>query len=219
MFRVILLILVVVALGAVAAEAQLATLTDEAIAAAIAVGEKAKGKEHGLEIQERSFNRMMGADTSRGYRLVLYTPTTWIRQLASEAAKQYEPFTVADVTDDMLAPVLRVIVHANTPTRMTETHTASSAEHVVLRDKRRTIVVQPTRIAPFDADVSNLFGARLTYQSLQVTFPLDGLHEIRGPNGDAPFYVTVIGDRRDALGRNQTEKDFEIKRQHFSRLP
>jgi hypothetical protein len=46
---------------------------------------------------------------SKGQSIV-YTPITWIRQLASDAAKEYRPFTIADVREDDKAPVLRVVV-------------------------------------------------------------------------------------------------------------
>jgi hypothetical protein len=76
----------------------------------------------------------------------MYSPLTWIKQQASDAAKQYRTFTRSDVTAEMLQPVLRIVVFPSTPTHVTAAgmRQASSVEHVVLRDVRRAKALQPT---------------------------------------------------------------------------
>ena len=200
--------------------AQRPTLTEDELAEAIAVGLKAKGREQGLELRETGLLRMSGDGTS-GFSLVVYTPTTWIQHLASQAAKQYRPFTRADVTDDMRAPVLRVIAHADTPKTLDveARRRAASVEHIVLQDRRRRSVLQPASIEPFETEVSNALGAAQTYTGLSATFPLEGVRPLRGAGGGDEFTITIVGSGRDSLGRARNEKHFEIKRGHFSRLP
>jgi hypothetical protein len=202
------------------AQAQRAELTDKDIDDAIAIGLKAKGGEQGLELREGGFLRSTGAATTTGFVVVIYTPTTWVRQAASDAAKQYKAFTRADVTDDMRAPILRVIVHADTPLEMTPNarYRAASVEHVVLQDRKRTTAIQPLSLQPFEATVSNALGARETFQSQHATFSLAALQTLRG-SADAEFVVTVVGSGADSLGRARNEKHFDVKRSELKRLP
>jgi hypothetical protein len=50
------------------------------------------------------------------------------------------------------------------------------------------------------------------YDGVRVEFPLDGLHELRGAKGDGEFVLTVIGLERK-------EKNFDVKKKHFERMP
>jgi hypothetical protein len=137
------------------------SLTEQEELEAIQIGLKAKGKSTGLEIADTgrgianalaAMGNNAGNTTSgTGFSLVLYTPKTWVAQQASNAAKRYEPFTVESITSDMLSPVLRVIVHPDTPTQISGAgmRYTSSVEHVVLRDEAKTLVVQPSSDRPF----------------------------------------------------------------------
>jgi hypothetical protein len=155
-----------------------------------------------------------GATPSNGFRLQVYTPLAWIRQLASDAAKEYRPFSVGDLNDDAVAPVLRVVAFPDTPNTVTAQgmQGTSSVQHVVLRDEARRIVVQPTFKEPFTEEAANAMGGKATFVGLQAQFPLDDLREIWGPKGDREFFITVIGAGRE-------EKDFKVKKKHFDDLP
>ena len=209
----------IIASWGVALSGQRATLTQQDIDQATAQGLKEKGKEQGLDMRDtlaavsaaldQADSKSKGSET--GFSLAVYTPLTWIRQQASQAAKEYRPFTPGDVKEELLEPMLRVIVYPSTPTMNTAqaARWASSVQHVVLRDESRKIVIQPTYKEPFTQGSSS----RETYQGLQAKFPLDALREIRGSNGKGEFFITVIGS-----GRN-SEKDFKVKTKHFERLP
>ena len=131
----------------------------------------------------------------------------------SNAAKRYESFTVENITTDMIRPVLRVIVHPDTPTQISGPgmRNTSSVEHVVLRDEAKTLVVQPSSERPFTETVSSAL-RDVAYQGLEATFLLPSVNELRGPKGDKEFLVVVIGNGR-------TERTFKIKKKHFERLP
>jgi hypothetical protein len=155
-----------------------------------------------------------GPSTSTGFRVHIYTPITWIRQLASDAAKEYRPFTIENVREEDRAPVLRVVVYPDTATTVSAAGVSgtSSVQHVVLRDKDKRIVVQPTLKEAFREEAKNAMGGNVQYDGVRVEFPLDGLHELRGAKGDGEFVLTVIGLERK-------EKNFDVKKKHFERMP
>jgi hypothetical protein len=138
---------------------------------------------------------------------------TWVEQLAANAAKEYRPFTISDITEEMLEPVLRVIVHPDTPTSLTAAGMSgtSSVEHVVLRDENKRMVVQPTSKEPFTDTASSAL-RDMAYQGIVAKFPLDALRELRGPKGDQEFLIVVVG-------AGAKEKAFKVKEKHFERLP
>lgn len=208
-------VLVAVVFNSSSAAAQMVSLTDEQIEVAIAAGAKQKGREQGLDLQDSAASFMAAMSNTggrQGFTVVMYTPTTWLRQQASNAAKQYRTFARADVTEEMLEPVLRVIVEADKPTHVSGRVAASSVEHAVLRDKKRTTAIQPTYKEAYDDGVANAMGGKIDLESMQFKFPLEGLQEIRGAKGDQEFFLTVVGER-------SAEKNFEIKKKHFERIP
>lgn len=192
------------------------------ISEAIAHGARQKGREQGLDMQDsgQSFLAAMNqsngsqAGTSTGFSIVAYTPITWIRQLSSNAAKQYQSLAPADLEDDDLRAVLRVFVQPDKPTFVTAQGMAgtSSVEHVVLRDDARKAVAQPISKEPTTEEVANAMGGRQILQGLVAVFKLADVAAVRGPRGDGEFFITVIG----ATGE---EKDFKVKKKHFPRLP
>ena len=195
-------------------------LDDRAVADSIAMGLKQRGRTQGLRLMDSAQQFMAamgstgGATASNGFRVQVYTPLAWIRQLASDAAKEYRPFSAADLNDDSLAPVLRVIAFPDTPNTVTAKGMAgtSSVQHVVLRDEQRRIVIQPTFKEPFTEEVANAMGGKATFVGLQSQFPLDALRELRGAKGDREFFITVIGASNE-------EKNFRVKKKHFDDLP
>jgi hypothetical protein len=138
---------------------------------------------------------------------------TWVEQLAADAAKEYRPFTVSDITDEMLDPVLRVIVYPDKPTILSGQgmRNASSAEHVVLRDENKRLVVRPISKEPFTDTASSAL-RDMAYEGILARFPLDGVSELRGAKGDNEFLIVVVG-------AGTKEKEFRVKEKHFERLP
>jgi hypothetical protein len=88
---------------------------------------------------------------------------------------------------------------------------ASSAEHVVLRDENKRLVVQPTSKEPFTYTASSAM-RDMAYQGIVAKFPLDAVRELRGPKGDQEFLIVVVGEGR-------AERVFKVKEKHFERLP
>jgi hypothetical protein len=214
-----LLALVILAVAAPnGAFAQAAQLSEKDLDAAIEFGTKAKGKAQGLRLAEGGLIRSAGPTT--GFAITIYTPTTWVREQASRAAKKYQPFTRADA--EPVEPVLRVVAEPDVPRTMNAEarRRASSVEIVVIRDAGKTVALQPTKTEPFETELSNALGAEATYHGLIATFDLEKLRALRGPNGDAPFVITVVSTGgADSMGRDRTEKNFEVKDKHLASLP
>jgi hypothetical protein len=216
------LIAIAVIVSATALSAQKQTLSEQDKADAVRIGTKEKGKLTGLSLLDSGASwanalTVTAANPSgtggTGFSLRVYTPKTWVEQLASNAAKEYRPFTINDITDEMLEPVLRVIVYPDKPTSLTAAGMAStsSAEHVVLRDEAKHLVVQPASKEAFSDKASSAL-RDMEYQGLVAKFPLDSLKELRGPNGDKEFLIVVVGAKTK-------EKEFRVKQKHFERLP
>ena len=220
----LLFVSAVLCLGVVSipVSAQKQALAEQDKADAVRLGVKEKGGLTGLGLSDsgRAFGNALVAMNNpyaqtdgTGFSLRVYTPKTWIAQLASNAAKEYKPFTADDVTEEMLEPVLRVVVYPDKPTMLNGKGMsgASSAEHVVLRDENKRSVVQPMSKEPFTDTASSAL-RDMAYQGIVAKFPLDAVRELRGPKGDQEFLIVVVGEGR-------TEKAFKVKEKHFARLP
>ncbi len=191
---------------------------------ALAVGAKAKGGRRGLVLRDsgqawaqaltafgNGANGTSNAMPSTGFWVEAWTPLSWIEQQASNAAKRYQALTVDDIDAEMRAPVFRVVVHPDTPAEVTARGMAgtSSVDHVVLRCNQKKLVLQPLSVEPFTEDAQNAMGAKVGFQGVIATFPLDGLTAVRGRSGE--FFITVIGDGGE-------EKNFKVKPKHFGNL-
>jgi hypothetical protein len=202
--------------------AQKQTLAEQDKADAIRIGVKEKGGLTGLALADSgrafgnalaSMNNPYATTDGTGFSLRVYTPKTWVAQLASNSAKEYKPFTVDDVTEEMLEPVLRVVVYPDKPTTLNGKgmNGASSAEHVLLQDENKGSVVQPMSKEPFTDTASSAL-RDMAFQGIVAKFPLDAVRELRGPKGDQEFLIVVVGE-------GKKEKVFKVKEKHFARLP
>jgi hypothetical protein len=202
--------------------AQKMVLTPDDVLLAVTEGLRNKNKEHGLDLQDvgslfanamASGNSKNSSGSGTGFSVLVYTPTTWVTQQAARAAKEYRSFAPTDVTGEMVAPVLRVVVEPDTPTSVTAKGVVgtSSVQHVVLRDESKKIAVQPKSKEETTREVSNAMGGKKVYTGLNAIFDLDDVMKVRGPNHDAEFFITVIGTTGE-------EKDFKVKKKHFERL-
>jgi hypothetical protein len=224
MKRVLVATIVCLSFAGVSAQRQALLAVDQADA--VRIGVKAHGGLTGLSLTDsaRAFGNMMTQmnngmngrhDTTdgTGFSLRVYTPKTWIEQQASNAAKEYRPFVVADITEEMLEPLLRVVVYPDKPTVISGQgmRNSQSVQHVVLRDEKKTLVVQPISKEPF-SDVASSALRDMAYEGIIATFPLDAVRTLRGPSGDKEFLIVVVGEGRQ-------EKEFKVKEKHFERLP
>jgi hypothetical protein len=204
-----------------AGERRIRPFTDQQIAANIQIGLKARGRTQGLVLED-SFKRFTAALTaggtgptaSNGFSVTAYTPLAWVRQLASDAAKEYRQFGTESVSDEMLEPMFRVVAFPDTPNTVTAEglRGTASVQHVVLRDESRKIVVQPVSKEPFVQEAANAMGGRASFEGLRLKFRMEDVRELRGTRGDREFFITVIGSTRE-------EKDFRVRKRHFDDLP
>lgn len=165
-----------------------------------------------LTAMNNSMNHRADATAGVGFSLHVYTPKTWIAQLSSNAAKEYRPYDLSNITEADLEPVLRVEVYPDMPTVLNGEgmRLSQSVQHVVLRDDKRRLVVQPVSVDGFTQTASSAMRDKV-YEGLVATFRLDAVEQLRGESQDHEFLIVVIG--------HGSEKTFKIKTKHFEHLP
>lgn len=187
-------------------------LTKQDIKEAIIDG--ARGEGTGLYLRdEASAWSAMSNKGATGFSMQILTPYARIVNSAYEAKRKYMNFTKEDITEEMLMPVVLIIVNPSMPKRLlaADTQFAQSVEHVVLADITRTLIMQPSALEYFDKEAKSGLGAEFTYQGAYVEFPIEDLIKISENDTDkGEFYVKVIGGK--------SEKEFKIKEKHFDRL-
>jgi len=207
-------------LSASPAAAQKAHLTSEEIAQAILQGQKNPNAEQGLLLVDKGqawAKAMLSphrAGSGSGFSIVLYTPTTWIRRIAAEATKEGRPFTAQQVTEEMLEPLLYVVVNPDVPSRVDASGMVgtSSVQGVVLRDEQRREDIEPVDVETFERGDPDKFASEFGFQGVAASFVLEDLTRIRSAGRDGEFLVTVIGSTGE-------EKNFKIKKKFFAFLP
>lgn len=121
----------------------------------------------------------------------LTTPFLRVAIAASEAKDKFTVFRPADVTDEMLAPVLIVTMFPLHGEKFTDVH--SSAEHVVIKKQgsnEPADAIQPSTIKAFDDSYSTAAGGSITMQGLTASFPLEAFRE-----GQEIFFLYKGGEK------------------------
>jgi hypothetical protein len=162
----------IVALGlAVTARAQILTeMTPERIAEAIAFGTAQKERPV-YEIRQRGLMGSMYKPTL-GY---FSTPFLRVAQGAYSAKKNYQPFTAADVTPDMVAPEVRVYGMAQARGAL-----VSNVQTVVLTPKGARgpeAAIRPASITEIPVEFKNAMGMQAQGKSLMAAFPIDAFRD------------------------------------------
>ena len=186
---------------------------------AVALGIKKKNANHALVLRDagQGFANAMAImaaprwstpATKSGLWLEVYTPLSWVSQQAAIATREYREFFV---TPEMVAPIVRIYAHPDTPDIVTARGAAGtrSVQRVVMQNHRRTVTVQPLSTARTSSSRRRTpSAARLTYTGQEVTFALDDVHRLFA---EGEFDIIVVG--------TAGEKRYTVKRKHFERLP
>lgn len=194
-------------------------LTEDQILKAIENGRQSDPEDIGLILRSSAFDpndllgsfiaSQLGGETKDGwdkFAIAVYTPETWIGMAAAQANAHFETFTVDDVTEDMLQPVLRVFIKPNNRT------------NAVIRDTKKNRVVNPVFSAPC-ADYI-YFGREIGNNCVELHFPLDQVRYIQSMGNDE-FYITIeiVGrSRYDHSELSTMTRDFKVKRKHLNDL-
>jgi len=211
-------ILVLVLACAAPTQAQ-ESLSDADVQTAITKGLSQKGRVQGLHLTDKGQSFMNGIMTlgsrpgdqrgqKSGFSIRVYTPLAWIEQQGSDAAKEFRPLQIADIGEEDRAPVLRVLVFPDKAFAVFGAGGTSSVQHVVLRDEKKTVAVQPMSVEPFGESTANAMGGHQEYVGIKTTFSLADLEKVRGSSGTAEFLVTIIGE-------GKRERTFKVKTKDF----
>lgn len=162
------------------------------------------GRSAGLTMTE-AFNM-----SASGFRIQVYSPIAWIRAEAIRARQEMRHFTIADITPEMRADVWRVKAYPSTPRKVDETFSVSSVSHVVIRNRDKTVIIQPIEKVPFPHTLQTLGGMTLTLEGLDLEFPGAEVAKLWGERQSTPFWISVVGP--------DWKYDYEVKAKHFERL-
>jgi len=200
-----------------------AALSDEEIETAFRYGRSDRGKNMGLVIRDagrgwmNALNALADEPTEgSGFWIEIYTPVAWLRQLSSDAAREYRDLSRRDLEPDDLAGVLRVTVHPDMPDRVSRRgmRLSASVEHVVIRPRgdKGARALQPLSTRTFDETAVGRHGREASFAGVEAIFDLGAVARVREQSRDGEFDVIVIGSR-------DREKSFGVKKKHFDRLP
>jgi hypothetical protein len=195
------------------------SFTELEIGQAVDAGLRARGAIHGLVLPDsgdHSYPTMgilwRSATPGTRLRVHVYTSLAWVRQLASDAARDQRAFSIADVDAEALEPVVRVVAYPDLDyARRTGAATVPAVQQIVLRDESWRTVIQPSVKTPIVSE-GQTAGESPTRDGLRVKFPLAGVNDVRGPRGDREFFVTI------SLSGGE-EKSFRVTREQFGGLP
>lgn len=103
------------------------------------------------------------------------TPFARVAFAAKQAYEEYRTFSIDDVTDDMIEPML----HVYGTSRVQDGSLVSAKVIVIMPYKNEDLskVVKPSIVRTLDEEYYNLFGASWEGQSLMAVFPLSLLSE------------------------------------------
>src|ERR1700687_474289 len=114
-------------------------LTDDQVTLAIARGNR-KRHQIGLTLNDKQtffFSRIVCETCGQsGYTITVYNPEQWVELCAAQAKKEMQPFSVADVTEEMRAQELHVVELTSQAEYLTGSGIVgfSSVQRVVLTD-------------------------------------------------------------------------------------
>jgi len=188
-------VLIVLAFAIVAVGSDVTPLTDEQVEQVIASA--ASTKEAGLKL------------TAWYQPVWVHTPIEWVKARAIEVAAEKKVLAVADVTDEMRKPVLRVRVPPAPP--RSDTPEGANALSVVIRDTGKKKILDPSAKTDFGEMYSKLLTKPFELKGILAEFDLEGLAEIRAMDSKGEFLITI-------KYMNGFDEDLKVKQKHASRL-
>ena len=159
-------------------------------------------------------NPVLSQTNHTGFSVMLYEPRAWLGAQKARALKEFRTFEAEDVWNDDRLPVLRVIVHPDSPEYLTALGAAgaTNAEHVVLRSVDRVQVAQPLSVEPTTEEFWSGLGARTSFAGLVAVFSMGDLERIRSASPGRELFVTIVGERKNS------NKDFRVKQKFLAQL-
>ncbi len=154
----------------------------------------------------QSFAAAGGGTT--GFSAYAWTPLSWVVFQSHQKKKTYQEL---EVTEDMLAPIFRVMALPDVPTNVTKQYGSSGVEHVVIMSTDQQTVAQPIE-KDYDAvTMKNMLGWSTDYPMVIVSFELKEVLEVASLDKKSEFFITIIGTTGE-------EKKFKVKSKFFKHL-
>jgi PDZ domain len=204
----------IVAVLALALSAFGQQLTDDQVRLAIARGNR-KPHQIGLTLNDKQtafFSRIVCQTCGQsGYTITVYNPEQWVELCAAQAKKEMQPFSVADVTDEMRAQELHVVALPSQAEYLTGNGIAgsSSVHRVVLNDTARQTTIQPLEVRQNTLQGNSAFRS-VEYTMASAEFSLSDVARLRDSDPKGEFFIVVVGDNQN--------KFFKVKSRDFKTL-
>lgn len=141
------------------------------------------------------------------FQVVVTGKAGLIATKAADAKRLYKTFGLADVTPEMRAPAVVVIVTPHNPTRSSNTYdVASPIDAVVLKSKvRADAVLHPANLELEPVEWKNLMGGTITANKAVAEFSRDAFRDMPAGEFDV-VVVTQAGERRCKVGVSDRKK-------------
>jgi hypothetical protein len=192
-----------------------APLTDSQVQASIDRALHVKRRQIGLRLNDVQTAVFSGlacktCQTS-GYTIWVYTAESWIEEEAVRARREMMPFSLANVTDEMRQPYIRVLALPSTAEYLTGAgmSMSSSVHRVVLSSTDKEDVVQPLNVTQSTVESNSAFRS-YSYTSAGAVFSVDDVERLRSKDQSGEFFVVVVGDNKN--------KYFKVKTRFFAQL-
>ena len=204
----------IVAVLALALSAFGQQLTDDQVRRAIARGNR-KPHQIGLTLNDKQtafFSRIVCQTCGQsGYTITVYNPEQWVELCAAQAKKEMQPFSEADVTDEMRAQELHVVALPSQAEYLTGNGIAgsSSVHRVVLNDTARQTTIQPLEVRQNTLQGNSAFRS-VEYTMASAEFSLSDVARLRDSDPKGEFFIVVVGDNQN--------KFFKVKSRDFKTL-
>src|ERR1700674_5264474 len=189
-------------------------LTDDQVRLAIARGNR-KPHQIGLTLNDKQtafFSRIVCQTCGQsGYTITVYNPEQWVELCAAQAKKEMQPFSEADVTDEMRAQELHVVALPSQAEYLTGNGIAgsSSVHRVVLNDTARQTTIQPLEVRQNTLQGNSAFRS-IEYTMASAEFYLSDVARLRDSDPKGEFFIVVVGDNQN--------KFFKVKSRDFKTL-
>lgn len=205
-------------------------LSESALQQAIELGESLGKKSAGLELgaagsraskmrQDANRTNHWSQQTSdpmasTGFGVEVLTPFTWLSRGAQLAAKRGEPLSMESLDEAYLAPVVRVIGHANVPKNPTPGIYGDRVESIMLRStqKKGYEELAPSETKRIPDEIRAPSGEILDMGPLVAAFSLEDFERISNLDKKGELHVVIVSEK----GK---EKKFKIKSKEFEKLP
>jgi hypothetical protein len=148
-------------------------------------------------------DKLLGS-MSRGFTVTVEGPLSRVMRAAADAKKKYRAFTIANVTEEMVASTVVIVATPHAPKlERSGWKQSPPVEHMVLKrlgvkNPGPTDVLQPTAHETVESEWSNAMGGKFEGRGIVATFDLEAFRNMPAGTLEAVL-ITSDGERSCTL--------------------